>query len=53
MVNWQLMKHPVNWIIVILMLAIAGAAGIWCWRILAQSRRMRDCGKRRPARWTV
>lgn len=27
MINWQLLKHPVNWLIVILMLVIAGAAG--------------------------
>lgn len=25
--NWQLLKHPINWVIVILMLVIAGAAG--------------------------
>jgi hypothetical protein len=25
--NWELLKHPVNWIIVLLMLVIAGAAG--------------------------
>jgi hypothetical protein len=27
MINWELMRHPLNWIIVILMLTIAGAAG--------------------------
>lgn len=27
MINWDLLKHPVNWAIVILMLTIAGAAG--------------------------
>lgn len=27
MVNWELLKHPLNWLIVILMLVIAGAAG--------------------------
>lgn len=26
-VNWQLMKHPLNWVIVLLMLTIAGIAG--------------------------
>lgn len=26
-VNWDLLKHPLNWIIVTLMLIIAGAAG--------------------------
>lgn len=26
-VNWQLMRHPLNWIIVLLMLTIAGMAG--------------------------
>jgi hypothetical protein len=25
--NWELMKHPLNWVIVILMLTIAGIAG--------------------------
>lgn len=25
--NWELLKHPLNWLIVILMLVIAGAAG--------------------------
>lgn len=25
--NWDLLKHPANWAIVILMLVIAGAAG--------------------------
>lgn len=27
MINWQLLKHPLNWLIVMLMLVIAGAAG--------------------------
>lgn len=27
MINWELLKHPLNWIIVLLMLVIAGAAG--------------------------
>lgn len=27
MINWELLKHPVNWLIVLLMLVIAGAAG--------------------------
>lgn len=27
MVNWELLKHPLNWLIVILMLVIAGSAG--------------------------
>jgi len=27
MINWDLLKHPLNWFIVILMLVIAGAAG--------------------------
>lgn len=27
MINWELIKHPANWLIVILMLVIAGAAG--------------------------
>jgi hypothetical protein len=26
-VNWELLRHPLNWLIVILMLAIAGFAG--------------------------
>lgn len=25
--NWQLVKHPANWVIVLLMLVIAGIAG--------------------------
>lgn len=27
MINWDLLKHPLNWLIVIFMLVIAGAAG--------------------------
>lgn len=27
MLNWSLLKHPANWVIVLLMLVIAGAAG--------------------------
>lgn len=27
MLNWELLKHPLNWIIIVLMLVIAGAAG--------------------------
>lgn len=27
MLNWELMKHPLNWLIVLLMLTIAGIAG--------------------------
>ncbi len=27
MLNWDLMRHPLNWIIVLLMLTIAGIAG--------------------------
>jgi hypothetical protein len=27
MLNWQLMKHPLNWAIIVLMLVIAAAAG--------------------------
>jgi hypothetical protein len=27
MLNWQLMKHPSNWVIITLMLVIAGIAG--------------------------
>jgi hypothetical protein len=26
-INWDLLKHPLNWLIVILMLVIAGTAG--------------------------
>lgn len=26
-INWQLAKHPMNWVIVLLMLVIAGIAG--------------------------
>lgn len=25
--NWELLKHPLNWVIVLLMLVIAGTAG--------------------------
>jgi hypothetical protein len=27
MINWDLLKHPLNWLIVALMLTIAGIAG--------------------------
>ncbi len=27
MLNWDLLRHPLNWIIVLLMLTIAGIAG--------------------------
>lgn len=27
MLNWELLKHPLNWLIVLLMLTIAGIAG--------------------------
>jgi hypothetical protein len=27
MINWELMKHPLNWITIIFMLIIAGMAG--------------------------
>ncbi|HXT74604.1 MAG TPA: hypothetical protein VN785_12195 [Candidatus Angelobacter sp.] len=27
MLNWELLKHPLNWIIIVLMLVIAGAGG--------------------------
>jgi hypothetical protein len=27
MINWDLVKHPLNWIIILLMLIIAGTAG--------------------------
>lgn len=27
MLNWQLMKHPMNWVTILLMLVLAGIAG--------------------------
>lgn len=27
MLNWQLIKHPINWLVIILMLVIAATAG--------------------------
>lgn len=27
MLNWALLKHPLNWVIVLLMLVLAGIAG--------------------------
>ena len=27
MLNWSLMKHPLNWLVILLMLVLAGIAG--------------------------
>lgn len=27
MLNWNLLKHPINWVIIVFMLVIAGIAG--------------------------
>lgn len=38
LVNWGLIKNPLNWVIVLLMLLIAGFAGHYSWALIQNYR---------------